>query len=97
MRLGCSGTFNAQLLSRILSARRLRSGATMSAETPVRETGVSFVDKRRLLPVYSTWAGAVTIAEQLRALGATAEGFRGRAYLVGTRFDSVFAQEGIER
>ena len=74
-----------------------RGPAGMLAETSVRETGVSFVDKRRLLPVYSTWAGAVTIAEQLRALGATAEGFRGRAYLVGTRFDSVFAQEGIER
>jgi len=74
-----------------------RGPAGILAETPVREIGVSFVDKRRLLPVYSTWAGAVTAPEQLRALGATAEGFRGRAYLVGTRFDSVFAQEGIER
>lgn len=74
-----------------------RGPAGILAETPVRETGVSFVDKRRLLPVYSTWAGAVAVPERLRALGAAVDGLRGRAYLVGTRFDSVFAQEGIER
>jgi len=74
-----------------------RGPAGILAETPVRESGVALVDKLSLLPVYSTWAGAGVIAGLPRAPGATAEGFRGRAYLVGTHFDSVFAQEGIER
>lgn len=74
-----------------------RGPAGVPAEPPVRESGVTLVDKVRLLPVYSMWAGAVRAPEQFRALGVTVEDVRGRAYLVGTRFDSVFAQEGIER
>jgi hypothetical protein len=75
-----------------------RGPAALSAETPVEETGAAFVDKVLLLPVYSTWAGTVTVPEQLHSLGATTAGFRGRAYLVGTPFDSAFARkEPIER
>ena len=70
-----------------------RGAAALSAETPVAEAGITLVDKRRLLPVYTTWMGTVAVPEQLRALGANEAGFRGRAYLIGTRFDSLFASE----
>ncbi|HWO88364.1 MAG TPA: hypothetical protein VNL98_04360 [Gemmatimonadales bacterium] len=60
---------------------------------PVEERGVTFVEKRRLLPVYSTWAGAAAAPPAIRALGATASGFRGRAYLAGSSFDSAIARE----
>jgi len=59
------------------------------AEQPVREDGVTFVEKQRLMPVYSTWAGATPASAEVRALGATAAGFRGRAWLVGSVFDSI--------
>lgn len=75
-----------------------RGPAALSAETPVEEAGFAFVDKLLLLPVYSAWAGAVAVPEQLHSLGATTAEFRGRAYLVGTHFDSAIARKGpIER
>ena len=72
--------------------RAFRAGTPSNpivAEQPVREDGVTFVEKRRLMPVFSTWAGAVPASPEVRALGATAAGFRGRAWLVGSVFDSI--------
>ena len=63
------------------------------AEPPVAEDGVTFVEKGRLVPAFSTWAGAVAAGADVRALGATASGYRGRAYLVGSVFDSIFGRE----
>ena len=68
--------------------RRGAGAAGLAAENPVQEEGITLVDKRLLLPVLSTWAGAVAAPRQLQQLGATASGFRGRAYLSGSPFDS---------
>ena len=67
------------------------TGTTMLApEQPVTEEGATFVDKERALPAYSVWAGVATAPPGVRAGGATLAGFRGRAYLVGSVFDSLF-------
>ena len=71
--------------------RRGAGAAGLAAESPVREDGVTLVDKRRLVPVLSVWAGAIAAPPQLQRLGATASGFRGRAYLGGSPFDSSLA------
>jgi hypothetical protein len=77
--------------------RAFRAGAGadpgLGATQPVEESGVTLVDKERLIPVYSTWAGAVPAPPELRAAGATGSGFRGRAYLAGTVFDSLYSRE----
>ncbi len=77
--------------------RAFRGGAgsdpTLGAAPPVEESGISLVDKQRLMPVYSTWAGAVAAPPEMRAAGATGSGFRGRAYLAGTVFDSLYSHE----
>jgi hypothetical protein len=71
-----------------------RRGTTdLGAEAPVQEDGMTFVEKGRLLPVYATWAGAVAASPDLRALGASGVGYRGRAYLAGSVFDSLYARE----
>lgn len=67
--------------------------ANLGAAPPVQEDGVTLVDKQLLIPVYSTWAGAVPAPPEMRAVGATASGFRGRAYLAGTVFDSLYSKE----
>jgi hypothetical protein len=69
------------------------ASATLGATQPVEESGVTLVDKVRLMPVYSTWAGAVAAPPAMRAAGATASGFRGRAYLAGTVFDSLYSRQ----
>lgn len=66
---------------------------TLGAAQPVSEDGVTLVDKQLMIPVYSAWAGAVPAPAEMRALGATASGFRGRAYLAGTVFDSLYSRE----
>jgi hypothetical protein len=71
-----------------LAFRPGAGAAGLAAETPVQEEGITLVDKRRQLPVLSMWAGAVAAPRQLQQLGATASGFRGRAYLGGSAFDS---------
>lgn len=77
-----------------MSFRRGAGAAGVASETPVEEDGITLVDKRLLLPVLSTWAGAVAAPPQLRALGATASGFRGRAVLGGSPFDSSRTRTG---
>ena len=63
---------------------------TLGAQTPLEQTGITLVDKRVLLPVLSTWAGAIAAPADVRAMGATGAGFRGRAYIVGSPFDSLY-------
>jgi len=77
----------------VRNAFRRGAGATgFVMDDPVSEEGVTLVDKRRLLPVVSTWAGAVAAPPAMRALGATASGFRGRAFLGGSPFDSTMVR-----
>lgn len=57
------------------------------ADPPVQVTGAVFVDKDRLLPAYAVWAGALAAPPELRALGVSGSGFRGRAYIPGSLFD----------
>ncbi len=71
--------------------RRPAPTEVLAAEPPVNETGVTFVEKRRLLPVFSTWVGTALATPAMRRLGATATGYRGRAYLAGSPFDSLHA------
>lgn len=70
------------------------AGAALHAQAPVHEEGVTLVSKRLQIPVLSTWAGAVAAPPELQALGATASGFRGRAYLTGSPFDSSLTRAG---
>ena len=68
----------------------LRPGSTdVAAEVPTQEDGVTYVEKGRLMPVFSAWSGAVTAPPELREVGATGTGYRGRAYLAGSVFDSL--------
>lgn len=66
-------------------------GQGIAPEQPVQESGLTLIDKARLLPVFSTWSGAVAAPAQLRAAGIDASGFHARAYLVNSPFDSAFA------
>ncbi len=61
------------------------------AEPPVEEHGTVYVDKERLVPAYAGWLGALAAPPALRALGVTGTGFRGRAYLAGSVFDTLMA------
>jgi hypothetical protein len=75
----------------VRQAFRAGAGAAgMASETPVSEDGVTLVDKRRLIPVLSMWAGAAAAPPAMQSMGATASGFRGRAYLVNSPFDSLY-------
>jgi hypothetical protein len=69
-------------------------GGAMIAEAPVGESGVVYVDKGLLIPAYAEWRGSVPPRPELRAAGAARTVFRGRAVLMGSRFDSLpFAEE----
>jgi hypothetical protein len=66
-------------------------GAGFAPERPTEDDGLTLIDRRRLLPVFTTWAGAVPAPPGLRAIGIEASAFRARAYLSGTPFDSALA------
>ncbi len=68
------------------------AAATIMEQPEFTEEGVTFVDKAKLMPVYSTWAGTALAGPAMRVAGATASGFRGRAYLAGSSFDSTFSK-----
>ncbi|MDO8665943.1 MAG: hypothetical protein Q7J79_04975 [Gemmatimonadales bacterium] len=59
----------------------------IAADPPLQETGAVFVDKEQLTPAYAVWAGALAAPPELRAMGVTGSGFRGRAYIPGSTFD----------
>ena len=71
--------------------RRPFAGAGLAPEQPAEDDGLTLIDKRRLLPVFSTWAGAAGAPRELRAIGIEASAFRARVYLVDSPFDSAFA------
>lgn len=73
--------------------RRVPGPSIIAPEQPVEEDGVTLVDKARLIPIFSTWAGALAAPPDLAAQGIESTGFRGRAYLTGSVFDSAFAFE----
>jgi hypothetical protein len=68
-------------------------GLGIAGDPPVREEGVVFVDKERQVPVYSAWAGALAAPPELRSMGVTGTGFRGRAYVPGSAFDPGASSE----
>lgn len=57
---------------------------------PIEEDGVTLVDKELMLPAFSAWAGVAILARD-SVEGSLATGFRGRAYLLGSAFDSTGA------
>jgi hypothetical protein len=74
-----------------LRTYRTGSGAAPVAQPPSREDGMTFVEKRRLLPVFATWAGVRVVAGDSGPPLAT--GFRGRAWLAGSPFDSIAGRQ----
>jgi hypothetical protein len=50
------------------------------------------VDKQKRMPVFAGWYGALAAPPTMRALGVTATSFRGRAWLVGSSFDSLMVR-----
>jgi len=68
-------------------------GAALPAEAAVGEMGLTLIDRELNLPAFSTWLGMVPASAEIRAAGATATGFRGRAYLAGSRFDSLYSRD----
>jgi hypothetical protein len=79
--------------SRKVAFHRPPGGAGLAPETPVEDAGLTLIDRQRLLPVFATWAGAVTAPAALRAMGIEASAYRARAYMAGTPFDSAYAAE----
>jgi hypothetical protein len=75
------------------TAYRSAADGALSVSMPIEETGITIVDKRRLVPVYTAWAGAVAAPPELRAAGATGTGFRGRAVARGSWFDRRLAED----
>jgi hypothetical protein len=63
----------------------------ITADVPVEEDGLVYIDKERQLPVFATWVGAVAAPPALASLGVTGTGFRGRAYLVGSIVERLLA------
>lgn len=63
------------------------------ANPPIEERGMVFIDKDRQLPVFATWAGGAVAPAGLRATGVTSTGFRGRAYLAGSRVEQFLSPE----
>ncbi len=62
---------------------------SMVPDPVTREYGHVLVDKTRLLPAYAQWYGALPAPPSLRPLGVTGTGYRGRAWLAGSFFDSL--------
>jgi len=73
-------------------AVRSAAGGAIVADPVGEESGAVFVDKQRLIPAFAEWQGSVPPPE-LRSHSATWAGFRGRAVLVGSAFDSVRVTE----
>ncbi len=73
------------------SARRAwrPAGGGLVQDPETHEYGDVLVDKATLLPAYAQWYGALPATPQLRALGVRGTGYRGRAWLAGSVFDSL--------
>lgn len=75
--------------------RRPRDGAGFLPERPSEDQGLTLIDRRRLLPVFATWVGAIAAPRELRSIGIEASAFRSRIYLVDSPFDSAFAPAAV--
>lgn len=64
-------------------------GGEMIADPAVDECGHVLVDKQLLVPAFADWYRALAVPHAPGATGATATSYRGRAWLVGSRFDSL--------
>jgi hypothetical protein len=69
------------------------AGVGLAPEVPQEDAGLTLIDRRRLLPVIATWAGASAAPASLRAIGVEASVSRARAYLTGSPFDSALAAQ----
>jgi hypothetical protein len=67
--------------------------AGLAAGVPVEERGSVYVDQQRRLPVFAMWAGGAAVPGNLRSLGVTSTGYRGRAYLAGSVVEQVLSPE----
>ena len=65
------------------------AGPALVPDPETQETGVTLVDKATLLPAYAQWYGALPASPRLRSLGVRGTGYRGRAWLAGSIFDSL--------
>jgi len=70
------------------AVRDTPSGAAI-ADAPVEWEGTVYVDKARLIPACAVWSGAPEMPPELQVPGVTGTWLRGRAYLVGSAFDSL--------
>ncbi len=70
--------------------RNAPNGAII-ADPAIEENGAVYVDKQLLMPAYAGWFGAVAPPPELQSVGVTGTGFQGRAFLVGSAFDSLRA------
>jgi len=68
------------------------TGGVMAADHAIEEHGEVLVDKQKLVPVLADWYGAVAAPPAPRAEGGPAAAVRGRAWLVGSAFDSGFVK-----
>ncbi len=68
-------------------------GGAYVAEAEVEESGVVYVDKRRLVPALAVWQGTAVPAAELRSLGASRTEVRGRAVLAGSPLASLRSTE----
>jgi hypothetical protein len=75
------------------SVRRAFRSAASGADPAIEENGAVYVDKQLLVPAYAGWFGGVAAPAELQSLGVTGTGFRGRAFLVGSAFDSLRTME----
>lgn len=67
------------------------AGGALVRDPVTQEYGSVLVDKARLVPALAQWYGALPAPPQLRSLGVTGTGYRGRAWLAGSVFDSLLA------
>jgi DNA-binding transcriptional LysR family regulator len=74
--------------SSVRRAVRDSPGGTIPSE-PVEEQGAVYVGKERLIPECAVWSGTPATPPDLRARGATATWYRGRACLAGSAIDSL--------
>lgn len=65
------------------------AGAALVPDPETQEAGDVLVDKATLLPAYAQWYGALPASPRLRSLGVRGTGYRGRAWLAGSIFDSL--------
>jgi len=70
-------------------AVREASSSATAADAPAEQQGTVYVDKAQLIPACAVWSGTPTTSPGLRAPGVTGTQLRGRAYLVGSAFDSL--------